>query len=82
MENKQVDQNRDSNEISTDRTCYGCREPLPSGTTFCVACGKQNLSPDAGGMAIGKTNMATQESKDRWKQIKRWFRHGSLRRWD
>ena len=79
MVNKQVDQTHDSSKPSVDRNCYGCREPLPNGANFCVACGKNNLSPDAGGVAVGKTELATEKSKERWKQIKRWFRYRCLR---
>ena len=79
MENKQVDQTDELSNQSANRNCYGCREPLPSGVSFCVACGKNNLSPDAGGMAVGKTEMAAEKSKERWKQIKRWFRYRYLR---
>ena len=83
MENKQVDQTHDSSEPSVDRTCYGCREPLPNGVSFCIACGKHNLSPDAGGTAVGQANMATHKSKERWKFIRRWFRgQGQRTGWD
>lgn len=64
----------------TGRKCYGCSELLPRGISFCVTCGKHNLSPDAPMVAVAKTDMATHKSRELWKRIQYWFRTHGLRR--
>jgi len=69
------------NAPESARKCYGCRELLPKGINFCVACGKQNSSPDAPKVAVAKTDMAAHKSRELWKRIQYWFRTRGLRGW-